>query len=708
MQSPTVSEPARHAVWGDSSRPKLRTDALWVPHDDGAFLLCNASSLTIRGKSSYELVSRIAPHLDGTADVAQLVSGLPPPVAEQVRGLLKRLAEAGFVRDAAVDRPHGLTDREVRDYAGELAFIEYFCDSPAARYEAFRDTPMLCVGSGLVLEGLVRALVQLGNRRVTAALTGGEPAAAGLEAALKSALATAGERDPGMGVRIVGLGELDASDAELAGLVAAHDFVLHFADDFDPRLAERIDTVSAQAGKPVLHGAVHEDHVWLGPLCEPREGVRGPDLWARTGVAAAGRRSVFLAEPTARIVAAQLAFAAFKTLTGIPADDFRERAVRVDLATLVSDEVNLRALALLPVEGEAEALPTTTGWTAALPPSQPESALMSRQFSPLVDARDGLIRDVDEGMLTQIPLHRCRAEVAPLGGTGHAVTAQGDGPDLLSARVAAVLAAAEAAGLAALGQAAVHGTTENAAPPDGVEAVDLVTGATVTVTARQLAAWRDSSPLMAIASAADREDAVACALGRMAGRLLRSAGHEEGTPCSADAPEVPRLISILEAAGHRPVLRTLGDVGGWAVVRADCGDGLVGIGSAPTAAAAGGDALYDAVRGLQERVFHEPLRPHAVGHEEGGPAVGHEDDGPGPVGHEDEDDGSRPAAQEDDGPGPVGPTTVARAAQWLQPFLPPATRLLGLSLEAHPALRAVGRTHCAAVVILPASGEVAG
>ncbi|WPO69771.1 hypothetical protein [Streptomyces sp. KN37] len=680
MQSPTAPRSAPLPVWGDSSRPRLRTDALWVPHEDGAFLLCNASSLTIRGKSSYELVNRIAPHLDGTADVGQLVSGLAPAVAEQVRGLLRRLAEAGFVRDSGHDRPHGLTGRELSDYAGELAFIEYFRDSPAARYEAFRETPVLCVGSGLVLEGLVCALIQLGNRRVTTLVSGTSASTADLEAALKPALATARERDPGITVRTtrlpaVGAAGDDAAESELAGLLGANEIVLHFADAFDPDLAHRIDATSRRAGKKVLWGAVHQDHAWLGPLCEPDRGVRAPDLWARTGVAGAKRRSVFLAEPTARIVAAQLAFAAFKELTGIPADDFRERAVRVDLATLVSDEVNLRALALLPTDPAADAPATPAGWTAALPPRASESALASRELSRLVDARDGLIRDVDEGMLTQIPLHRCRATVAlpaAEGGStsdaGRLVAAEGDGPDLLSARVAAVLAAAEGAGWAAL------------ASQEAVQAADLLTGATVTVAADRLASWQDSATPIALASAVGRDEAMACALGRLAVRLLRGVALDPGPPCSADGPEVPRLLNILEAAGYRPALSTLCDLGGWAVVRADCGDGLVGVGSACDTATAGADALYDAVRALQEDVFREPLRPAPIA-----PVL----------------DGSHLAAPT----APAAATAVSRAAQWLRGWLRPTTRLLALIPEPHPASRAVGRTHCAAVVMAAAPGE---
>lgn len=684
MQSPTAPRTAPLPVWGDSSRPRLRTDALWVPHEDGAFLLCNASSLTIRGKSSYELVNRIAPHLDGTVEMGQLLSGLAPAVAEQVRGLLKRLAEAGFVRDAGHDRPHGLTVHELRDYAGELAFIEYFRDSPAARYEAFRETPVLCVGSGMVLEGLVCALLQLGNRRVTTLLSGPSTSAVELDAALKPALATARERDPGITVRTARLPavgdvarEDGGADTELASLISANEIVLHFGDDFDPHLAHRIDATSRRAGKRVLYGAVQEDHVWLGPLCEPDGGVRAPDLWARTGVTGAGRRSVFLAEPTARIVAAQLAFAAFKEITGIPADDFREHAVRVDLATLVSDEVNLRALALLPTDPAAEAPTTAAGWTAALPPPATESALASRELSRLVDARDGLIRDVDEGALTQIPLHRCRATVAlphdERGGTSDAerlVAVEGDGPDLLSARVAAVLAAAESAGWAAL------------AAQETVEAADLITGEAVPLPAGRLASWQDNSTPIALASATGRDEAVACALGRLAVRMLRATAPGPGTPCDAEGPEVPRLHSILEAAGHQPALSTVCDLGGWALVRADCGDGPVGVGSASDAAAAGTDALYDAVRALQEDVFREPLRPAPIDLTLDGPHL------------------TAPAA-------PTGPaaTAVSRAAQWLRAWLPPTTRLLTLTPKPHPALRAVGRTHCAAVVLAPAPGE---
>ncbi|MEU5188056.1 hypothetical protein AB0G83_13095 [Streptomyces klenkii] len=677
MQSPVISEHA-HPLPEDGSRPKLRSDALWVPHDDGAFLLCNASSLTIRGKSSYELVSRIAPHLDGTTEVGRLLSGLPPAVAAQVRALLRRLAEAGFVRDAAVDRPHGLTGRELTDYAGELSFIEYFRGSPAARYEAFRDTRVLCVGSGMVFDGLLRALVQLGNRRTTAAVTGGAPAVAGVESALKPVLAAARERDAGMGVRTVplsvplpGPGEEDFPADRLMHLIGANDFVLHFADDFGPGLARAIDESCARAGVTVLHGAVQGDQVWLGPLCGPDDAVRGPGLWARTGVDGTGPRSVFLTESTARIVAAQPAFAAFKVITGVPAEDFRERVVRVDLATLITEEVSLHALDLLPAGAEAAA-PPAAGWASAAPPPESESTVLSQAFSRLVDSRDGLIRDVDEGDLTQIPLHRCRAEVAPLAGSGRAVAAEGDGLDLLSARVTAVLAAAESAGLRAVLDPAGG---EPAVPP-AAEAFDLVTAAPVRLSSHDVRAWRDDGAPVDTASAADWDDAVACALGRVAARLLRTGPRDEGTECVPVGPDVPRLLSILAAAGHRPVLRTLYDAEGFAIVRADCGAGLTGVGSATSAPAAGTDALYDAVRALHERVFDEPLRSRALRQEAGGAPL-----------H---------ARTE-------GATAAARAARWLEASLPTATRLVAVPLEVHPVLRRVGRVHCAAVAVVPAA-----
>ncbi|WP_192583655.1 hypothetical protein [Streptomyces albicerus] len=682
MQSPTISEPSARPLPGDTSRPRLRSDALWVPHDDGAFLLCNASSLTIRGKSSYELVSRIAPHLDGTKEVGRLLSGLSPAVAEQVRVLLRRLEEAGFVRDAATDRPHGLTDRELVDYAGELAFIEYFRDSPAARYEAFRDTPVLCVGAGLVFDGLVRAMVQLGNRRTTAVLTGPASERPGYE----SAVETARERDPSLSLRTALLpSEKGATEGELADLIETQEIVLHFADDFDPRLARRLDAWCAQAGTTVLHGVVAGDDVWLGPTCEPGARVRGPDLWAEAGLDGTGRRSAFLAEPTARIVAAQLAFAVFKALTGVPADDFRERAVRVDLATLVTQEVNLASLDRLTADDRDSAEPGESEepgeWFAALPPTESERAELSQVFSRLVDGTVGLIRNVDEEALAQIPLHRCRAEVALPAAPGRSVEAVGDGLDLAAARVGAVLAAAESASL--------HGTlgTAGRAAAELVEAVDLATGEPVTVPYHLV---HDDNARMSTASAAAWSVAAASALGRAARRLLRDGPYGEGTRCTPAGPDVPRLLHILEAAGHRPTLRTLCDADGYAIVRADCGSGLVGVGAGPSAATAGGDALYDAVRGLHEQVNGEPTETITVGGEPA--AIGDESAVPG------HDPGGTPHTDA------AGSTiALARAARWLAAdAMPPASRLLALSLETHPVLRAAGRTHCVAVLVVPA------
>ncbi|MEU6155648.1 hypothetical protein ABZ816_37250 [Actinosynnema sp. NPDC047251] len=643
MNTPT---PGSAAVVADEFRPKLRTDALWVPDDDGAFLLCNAASLTIRGKSSYALIDRIAPHLDGSATLGDLVRGLPPAVGEQVRLLVHNLHDAGFVRNAGVDRAHGLSARELTAYAGELAFIEYFGDSPAARYESFRDAAVLCVGSGRTLEGLVRALVQLGNRRTTAVLMAGDPSALGV----RQVVADAQTRDPDLTVEVIGPDDGPiAARTRLAELVRRTAVVLHFADEFDAAAAGWLDEHCERAGRTVLHGVIAGDEAWLGPLAGPAGGTRGPDLWRRLRVTTAP--SPFLGTPTARIVAGQLAFEAFKLLTGVPADDFRDRAVRIDLATLETEAVVLSA--------EAPEVPAAPGgWAASLPPDDTGSAAFSPVFRSEADSRFGAVGEVDEGSLAQVPLHCCRAAVTSVEDDGARVTAVGTGLDLTTARLAAVLVAAERACLDAVADAR-H---------DDVHAMsDLLRDRPVDVPRDRLAAWLETGVPLGVASGANWGEAALRAVGRLGQRALRDRAAPGGEVVGADSPHDVRLRRILAAGGHEVTVRSVLDEDGFAVARAESPTGLTGVGVAHDPARAATDALFDAACGLHETVTGQALRAPSI---------------PAGAGCADE---------------PAAPGVVANAARWLRSALGAECDVLAVTAPTHPLLGRVGRV-CAVVV----------
>ncbi len=624
--------PTLHRVTDETFRPKLRTDALWIPQDDGAFLLCNAASMTVRGKAAYQLINRLAPHLDGRVTVADLVSGLPPATATQVTELLGRLRDTGFVRDAGIDRPHKLTDRELEDFAGELAFIEYFCDSPAARFAAFRDMPLVCVGAGLTFDGLVRAFLHLGNRHVTAATWRGVLA----EADLAEALTAARRRDPAVGVDQLALGDVDDLDTLSQPAV-----VVYLADEFDSALAGRLKQWCAAHRVPLLSGFVSGDDAWLGPLIMPRTEDRVTNVWDRFEPGGGRTASRFLTQPTARIVAGQLAFAVFKLCTGVPADEFLARAVRVDLGTLLTEEI--------PLAPAPETTSVTTGWSSAAPPGGAEQQALSRLFATAVNARFGPIREVDEGALPQLPLHQCRAEVEVEGKPEVVLNALGTGLDLASARVAAVLAAAE--------NASLHRIIDE--PATGH---DLWTGEPATV--------RPGRPgrLVATGSAPDLPSAIRTALGRALARLvphIRPAADEGRVVPVPDHPDAQRLVSILRAAGHEPVLHVPADLTDLVIARVTTSAGGHAVGAAADPEAAVLAALFDAAADLHEQFNGgTPRRWRVTG-------------------------SSQPQAQ--------GGSADAGA---LARMLPPDARVpvVAVELPAHPLLSRAGRV-CAAVVI---------
>jgi len=152
-------------------RPKLKPDVYWVPHPEGAVFVHPTTHLTVRGNSALPLMDRLAPYLTGEVTLGELVADLSEGKREMVTTLVGSLLSAGLIKDVSGDEPHGLTDEELRLYAAEISYIDYYVGSAARRFETYRTTPVVCVGSGLTLTALVHACLAAGVRHVHALIT---------------------------------------------------------------------------------------------------------------------------------------------------------------------------------------------------------------------------------------------------------------------------------------------------------------------------------------------------------------------------------------------------------------------------------------------------------------------------------------------------------------------------------------------------------
>jgi bacteriocin biosynthesis cyclodehydratase domain-containing protein len=547
-------------------KPKLRYDCVYVPLEDGVLLQTGTGSVRLVGASLYQLVERIAPHLDGTKDVDTLLSGLTGERREVVRKLLETLVERGIAHDVANETPHGLEDWEVRRYAPEIAFAEQAGASAAYRFEQFRLSRVLLVGSGETLAALIRVVLRLGLRHPAVLPIADTQDYTGF-------LAQAREGDKLQDLTVLPPVDQVSTVDDLRPWLVDRDVVLHCADLAAPDQALVIARAARAAGIPSLHAIGAADGVWLGPTAGGatacwecawlRHGDGLPeDAGSGTGqpgAARPGELDTALSGPLTGLVAGILAAVHFGAAVGVtPTQESHLTHLDPDTAVTVThrffphpDCVSCGADRR---SGGAET-PTTAG-TPDEADGRAEVEALERRAAEVVDRPLGLVTRLDESGHDQYPLRVVEAEMAGTPRGGRVVRAVGSSRE--AARLRAVVAGLE---LAALDR-------DRARPdgkPDGAIAAGLtwqeaVGRAALRALARacgDTAATGDALPADDAAPIDDRGDAGMRLLVRAAevrGASLRLAVHDDvfGT-ATVYGPEGPlwtsRACTVDDAVG---------------------------------------------------------------------------------------------------------------------------------------------------------------
>jgi hypothetical protein len=567
-------------------RPLLRDHVWYVEAPGGAYVHGLAGACTLTGAHTFELLTRLAPHLTGEHTLDDLVAGLAGPQQAAVREMVGALAEQQFVVDAAAadDRPHALDADELRTYAAEIAFIRFGLDSAEWRFQQLREARIGVLGNGPVLAELLRAGLWSGWRRTRVIAPAAE---------VETLRAVATRRDDRQEVQVeAARGPLGAWVPEL---VRDADVVLQVSSDVSRTELITVGRECHRAGTPVGQVLVDRAEAWLVPVGPPA--TTAPELCWRRLAPVPPTADDWLLGPVPGLVAAQLALSCSSHLTGLdtlPAPD-RPPGVPVligtDLRTLVTRTHRV------PVHPRAEARdrPRATPLEEVGGPPVDGAELLERA-AQLVDARTGLLRLLAEDELTQVPLAVCRARVSDPDGVlpawAPSPTVHGWGADRQAARMRALLA-----GLA------VYGTLTVPREPGDRWGIDPVSGARHRVPA-PLAATVPFQPPVGAAAALTWEDAVATGLRDHCEAILRR-DNRPGRPV-VDLPalvaetadeRVGELHDLLRATALDVRVEDLGD-------RMKLPAFLLRAGIGPrvtTCAATVADALHD---GLERLLLH--------------------------------------------------------------------------------------------------------
>jgi hypothetical protein len=288
----------------------------------------------LRGRQTYDWLTRIAPFLTGEHTLDELVDALDGARQARIRSLVEALHSGRAVRDAAGDLPHSLSAGVRERYAPVIGFVGRGADSPEHRFQRYRECGPLVIGSGQLVAPLVQALLTTGVAEVRVVLTAERPTDLGR---MRQCLAVVGPDAQGR----VRIGTGAVTDA-LAGACGG---ILHVCET--PMLArsEQLAALGAAYGCVFGQAAVVGDVALVGPVGEAGQ--------LRPGWAAQLRRlgrlvdgdtgevpdrpddpvSEYFSGPTAAVVANHLCAAFLKQVTGLPTTA-AEQFVEVDLETL--------------------------------------------------------------------------------------------------------------------------------------------------------------------------------------------------------------------------------------------------------------------------------------------------------------------------------------------------------------------------------------
>ncbi|MFD9685524.1 hypothetical protein ACFWXO_07150 [Kitasatospora sp. NPDC059088] len=460
-------------------RPRLNDDVRCVPVPEGAYLHAGHRSWVLPGAQAYEWLRRLTPHLTGRHTLDELTAPLPADKQGAVRDLVLRLHRLGFVKDAREDRPHGLAEHELREYAPEIAFLRHALDSAEHRFQRYRDTRVRLIADGPLREAALRALLRTGCRDVEVVA---EPAAF----TALDRFASAQRRDQDQRVHLTDGSDLpdrsDRSDRSERPELTER-----------PRVGAVLEVRTAHEGFGAARRALlaTAEHCAAAGLTPAQLLLGGAEAWfgpADAGAAASGWRRLLpprdgereapLGGAVPGLLAHRLVLGLFRALTGLddlppaPGTSAAPTLARTDLHTLAGSRHLVLPHPAAPTSGAAT--PSADAHAAAAADAAADADLLVRA-ARVVDARTGLLGAVDEADFTQSPLWVCRAVPHGYRGEPLDVPAIGSGLERDEARATAVLAGLAAyAADATAGRAADEGRTT-------LQGVDLADGRPVPV-----------------------------------------------------------------------------------------------------------------------------------------------------------------------------------------------------------------------------------
>ncbi|SMF92211.1 putative thiazole-containing bacteriocin maturation protein [Paenibacillus uliginis N3/975] len=388
-----------------SMRLKVKRDTFFLPDLSGVYFRNNVSSFRMEGEAIDQWIETLIPIFNGEHRLGDLTDGLPDQHRNQVYEIAEVLYRNGFARDVSQDTPHQLPEEVLKKYASQIEFLDHFGDSGAYRFQSYRQTKVLVVGSGPFLISAISALLESGLPKFHVLVSGSDSTD---QQRMSELAAHARKTDSEVAIEEVTLQKEGGSCWREA--VRPFDSILFVSREDDARELR------------VLHAACKEEKkVFISAVCLQQVGLAGPlvhpDLegcwesaWRRLHQSAISKDpQLHTFSSTAGAMLANVSvFELFKKITGANDSEQNNRFFLLNLETL---EGTWHSFLPHPLVTGLSAPEWIHDFDLQLErgTNKSENGLIPH-FSRLTSVESGIFHVWEEGDLTQLPLSQCRVQ----------------------------------------------------------------------------------------------------------------------------------------------------------------------------------------------------------------------------------------------------------------------------------------------------------
>ncbi|MDE3839074.1 putative thiazole-containing bacteriocin maturation protein [Bacillus methanolicus] len=395
-----------------SMRLKVKRDTFFLPDpNSGVYFRNNLSSFRMEGSTIDKWIEKLIPMFNGEYTLGNLTDGLPGPYRDRVYEIAEVLYRNGFVRDVSQDRPHQLANQILKKYATQIEFVDSFVDSGAYRFQAYRQSKVLAVGSGPFFVSLVSSLLESGLPKFQVLIT---DTVKTNRRRLMELVAHARKTDPEVAVEEVTLKKEGVNSWR--EIVEPFDSILFVSQEGAVEELRLLHKVCREEKKVFLPAIFLQQVGLAGPLVHPDFDGCWESAWRRMhqSVLCKDEQLPAFSSTAGAMLANVIVFELFKEVSGVTELEPKNQFFLLDLDTL---EGNWHSFMPHPLVTGRTSAKWVEDFEMRLEQgfSRGEPGELLLYFNQLTSEESGIFHIWEEGDLRQLPLAQCRVQaVDPL------------------------------------------------------------------------------------------------------------------------------------------------------------------------------------------------------------------------------------------------------------------------------------------------------